>query len=82
MRNYRSGSFFLKHAGIFWALTLYYFRIIPRDWYRKVPFLPIPPAAYVRWRLRTAYGKHRPPWTEVLGDLWQFGDWLRTFQKN
>lgn len=27
-----------------------------RDWYRRPPFLPIPPASYLRWRLETAYG--------------------------
>jgi len=27
-----------------------------RNWYRKPPFLPIPPRDYVRWRLETAYG--------------------------
>ena len=38
-------------------------------------------AAYVEWRLKTAYGKHRPPWKIVMLDLWQFGNWLRTFDK-
>ena len=27
-----------------------------RDWYRRFPFLPLPPRAYVDWRLHTAYG--------------------------
>lgn len=27
-----------------------------RDWYRKPPFLPLPPRSYLRWRLDTAYG--------------------------
>jgi hypothetical protein len=26
-----------------------------RAWYRRPPFLPLPPAAYLEWRLRTAY---------------------------
>jgi hypothetical protein len=25
-------------------------------WFRRPPFLPIPPKDYVRWRLETAYG--------------------------
>jgi hypothetical protein len=25
-------------------------------WYRKAPFLPLPPADYMRWRQHTAYG--------------------------
>jgi hypothetical protein len=27
-----------------------------RAWYRRVPFLPLPPRSYVRWRMETAYG--------------------------
>jgi hypothetical protein len=27
-----------------------------RGWYRRPPFLPLPPRSYVRWRLETAYG--------------------------
>lgn len=27
-----------------------------RRWYRRPPFLPLPPPAYVRWRMETAYG--------------------------
>lgn len=25
-------------------------------WYRRPPFLPLPPMSYMRWRLDTAYG--------------------------
>ncbi|HLH32391.1 MAG TPA: hypothetical protein VKY31_14395 [Terriglobia bacterium] len=69
----------MKHLGIAWALLRFYFRLIPGDWYRKTPFLPVPPRSYVQWRLRTAYGANRPPFAEILRDLWQFGDWLRRF---
>ena len=27
-----------------------------RDWYRRPPFLPLPPKSYLRWRIETAYG--------------------------
>ena len=27
-----------------------------RDWYRHWPFLPLPPANYIAWRLFTAFG--------------------------
>ena len=74
-------SVLVRQLGVLWALTRYYVRLIPGHWYRQPPFLPLPPAAYVRWRLRTAYGSHRPAWPEVLRDLWQFGEWLRTFNR-
>jgi hypothetical protein len=71
----------VKHCAIAWALFRFYLRLIPRRWYLRPPFLPLPPLDYLNWRLKTAYGKHRPPWSEVFRDVWQFGDWLRTFRQ-
>ena len=71
----------LRHCAIAWALLRFYVRLTPRHWYRRPPFLPLPPGDYLNWRLKTAYGKNRPPWPGVLRDVWQFGDWLRTFKK-
>lgn len=31
-------------------------RFRARDWYRRAPFLPLPRADYIAWRLHTAYG--------------------------
>lgn len=46
-----------------------------RDWYRRPPFLPLPPAEYMRWRMFTAYGDERavPP----LDDVIRFARWRR-----
>ena len=46
-----------------------------RDWYRRAPFLPLPPADYIRWRMFTAYGDERavPP----LDDVVRFARWRR-----
>lgn len=46
-----------------------------RDWYRRSPFLPLPPEDYVRWRMFTAYGDERavPP----LEDVVRFARWRR-----
>ena len=46
-----------------------------RNWYRRAPFLPLPPANYVRWRMFTAYGDERavPP----LEDVVRFARWRR-----
>ncbi|MEY3589092.1 MAG: hypothetical protein RJA47_1688 [Actinomycetota bacterium] len=32
------------------------FRLAPRGWWRRVPFLPLPPADYMEFRLVTQYG--------------------------
>lgn len=35
-------------------------RFRARGWYRRPPFLPIPPAEYMEWRMQTAYGLEGP----------------------
>ena len=46
-----------------------------RDWYRRAPFLPLPPREYMRWRMFTAYGDEDavPP----LADVVRFAQWRR-----
>jgi hypothetical protein len=43
-------------------------RFRARRWYRRAPFLPLPPPEYVRWRMHTAYGDHDavPPAEDVV----------------
>ena len=33
-------------------------RFRARDWWRTPPFLPVPDATYLAWRMHTAYGDH------------------------
>ena len=49
------------------ALLRVAWRFRARHWYRRPPFLPIPPREYVRWRMHTAYGDHDtvPPAEDV-----------------
>ena len=46
-----------------------------REWWRRAPFLPVPDAEYLAWRLHTAYGEERdvPPVEDVL----RFARWRR-----
>ena len=46
-----------------------------RGWYRHLPFLPLPPRDYVRWRMYTAYGDEDavPPAEDVI----RFAEWRR-----
>ncbi len=46
-----------------------------RTWYRTLPFLPLPPKEYIRWRMYTAYGDEAaiPP----LEDIIRFARWRR-----
>jgi hypothetical protein len=38
------------------ALLMAAWRFRARGWWRRPPFLPIPPREYVAWRMHTAYG--------------------------
>jgi hypothetical protein len=46
-----------------------------RDWLTTPPFLPLPAAEYMRWRMYTAYGDERavPP----IDDVIRFARWRR-----
>lgn len=46
-----------------------------RGWYRRPPFLPLPPREYIRWRMFTAYGDEAavPP----VEDIVRFARWRR-----
>ncbi|HWP36534.1 MAG TPA: hypothetical protein VNL18_03165 [Gemmatimonadales bacterium] len=46
-----------------------------RGWYRRPPFLPLPPTEYIRWRMYTAYGHEDavPPVDDVI----RFATWRR-----
>ncbi|MDQ2765634.1 MAG: hypothetical protein M3Y30_00640 [Gemmatimonadota bacterium] len=40
------------------ALLRVAWRFRKRRWYVNLPFLPLPPRDYVRWRMYTAYGDY------------------------
>ena len=50
-----------------------------RGWYRRWPFLPLPPAEYTRWRMYTAYGSESaiPPIRDVI----RFARWRREIMR-
>ena len=50
------------------ALLRVAWRFRRRGWYRRPPFLPLPSADYVRWRMYTAYGNDAavPPADDVV----------------
>jgi hypothetical protein len=49
VRSLRRPSLALDLARVSW-------RFRSRRWYREFPFLPLPDAGYLKWRLHTAYG--------------------------
>jgi hypothetical protein len=43
-------------------------RFRARGWWRRAPFLPVPPREYLDWRMHTAYGNYDaiPPVKDVV----------------
>jgi hypothetical protein len=46
----------LRHPGLIGPALGAAWRFRAAGWYRRFPFLPLPPRAYMAWRLDTAYG--------------------------
>jgi hypothetical protein len=59
-----------------WATALRQFaRAVPRGWWRRPPFLPVPDASYLRYRIETAYGpRGEPRGAELVSYL----EWCRS----
>jgi hypothetical protein len=54
-------------------------RFVPRQWWRRPPFLPVPSPEYVRFRLRTQYGATGEP---DPGDVVTYLEWCRQMARN
>jgi len=45
-----------------------------RDWYVRLPFLPVPAGDYVRWRMYTAFGSGEA--TPSARDVERYARWV------
>ena len=72
-------SLAVRKPGLIPALIGAAWAFRARDWYRRAPFLPLPPESYLRWRMETAYGDPdaRPP----EEDLIRYLRWARQMRK-
>ncbi|WP_419841498.1 hypothetical protein [Candidatus Poriferisodalis sp.] len=51
-------------------------RMIPPRWWARAPYLPVPPRAYLRFRLQTALGSENSTTLEAA-DLIRWLEWCR-----
>ncbi len=73
-----------KNLVVLKTLCEYGWNLRRKGWYKKPPFIPIPPRDYLLWRFETAWGidsrtfklSDLPPWRIILRDVWSFGHWL------
>ena len=68
------------HPGLWGTALRQGRRLTPRGWWRRPPFLPVPTATYLRFRLETAYGGtgDQPP---AADDLVTYLRWCRAFPR-
>lgn len=46
----------LARPWLWWTAVRQVARLAPRGWWRRMPFLPVPPPEYLEFRLVTQYG--------------------------
>lgn len=73
----RAALALLVRPGLWPTAASQMFRLAPRGWWRRTPFLPLPDRGYLRFRMQTMYGDpgHRPE----AADLVTFLEWCRAW---
>ncbi len=72
---FRALAAVLRRPDLWWTAIRQFARTVPPRWWRRPPFLPRPDAAYVRFRLETAYGTTG---SATGADVIRYLEWART----
>ncbi|MGH7476013.1 MAG: hypothetical protein ACRELD_06970 [Longimicrobiales bacterium] len=73
-------SIVLPRPGLYASALRAVWSVRQRDWFRRPPFLPLPPRAYLEWRLHTAYGAdERGP---TADELKRYLRWTEQMQRS
>ena len=56
----------LRRPGLWWTALRQVWSFVPRDWWRRRPFLPMPDRAYLAFRIETHYGTSGTPEAEQV----------------
>jgi hypothetical protein len=64
----------LRRPHLWSAAIVQILRALPTRWWARAPFVPVPDAAYLRFRLETAYGTHAAP---RVADVVRYLEWCR-----
>jgi hypothetical protein len=56
-------------------------RMMPRRWWARLPFLPVPDRGYIRFRMETAYGVSEPN-ARRADDLVAYLRWCRDTERS
>ncbi len=64
----------LRRPHLWFAAMQQFLRAVPRRWWARAPFLPLPDRAYLRFRFETAYGGEGRP---RVCDVVRYLEWCR-----
>ena len=64
-----------RRPGLWWTAVRQILRAVPRRWWSRAPYLPVPSPAYLRFRMETAYGSAATP---RVADVVRYLEWCRT----
>jgi hypothetical protein len=79
LRWWRAGLAVAMRPGLWATAVAQMVRLAPSGWWRRVPFLPLPDAEYLRFRMSTAYGDpHAAP---DPADVVTYLHWCRAWPK-
>jgi hypothetical protein len=69
----------LAHPSLWPTAARQAVRLVPRRWWARPPFLPVPSRAYLRFRMETQYGDagHRPEGDDLVTYLRWCREWNR-----
>lgn len=69
----------MRRPRLLGAMARAAWRFRARGWWRRPPFLPVPPREYLDWRLHTAYGEGgREP---TPGELGRYITWANRMHR-
>lgn len=67
----------LARPGLWWTAAVVVVRLVPRRWWARPPFLPVPSRAYLRFRKEAYYGDSQTPFAPA--DVLKYLSWVRSW---
>lgn len=73
----RIASALVRRPALWWTALVVVKRLVPRRWWTRRPFLPLPPRDYVRFRKEAYYGDPLAPFE--TDDVLKYLSWVRAW---